>query len=243
MIVIPAIDLLGARVVRLRQGDYARATHYDADAVALAVCAASAGAQALHVVDLDAARSGTATNHDTVAAITRAVPIPVQVGGGIRRRADAVRLFDAGVARAVVGSTAVRDPDAVLDWIARDGVERYVVALDVRRDPDGAWRPATDGWTRAAVTTLDALLERYAANAPDLRVLCTDIDRDGMRSGPNLALYAALRDGQPTLRIVASGGVRDARDLASLAALGLYGAVTGRAALDSPESLPELLAC
>ena len=243
MIVIPAIDLLGGRVVRLRQGDYARTTRYAERPVEVARRAVAAGARALHVVDLDAARSGVEANHAAIAAIGRAAGVPVQAGGGVRRREDALRLFDAGVARAVVGSTAVRDPESVLDWIARDGVDRYVVALDARLGAEGAWRPATEGWTALGGATLDALVARYAAYAPGLRVLCTDIDRDGMATGPNLGLYAQLLSRAPALRFIASGGVRDARDVAALAALGLDAAITGRAALDAPERLPELLAC
>lgn len=243
MIVVPAIDLRGGRVVRLRQGDYAAETVYDGEPAAVARGYGADGAAWLHVVDLDAARDGRFANLDALAAIVQAAPMPVQAGGGVRSAADVVRLLGLGVARVVVGSVAVREPATVIDWIARFGADRICVALDVRADADAVFRPAVKGWTEGGSATLWELLVTYGDVAPGLAVLCTDISRDGMMSGPNLALYRRMRAAQPDLALLASGGIRDERDLAALRALGLHGAIVGRALLERPGTLREMLAC
>ncbi|MGH8091620.1 MAG: HisA/HisF-related TIM barrel protein, partial [Rudaea sp.] len=130
---MPAIDLRNGHVVRLRQGDYARESRYAVDATALADSHAQAGARWLHMVDLDGARSGEFANLRTIEAIARAGRLAVQAGGGVRDEAGVQRLFDAGVARVVVGSIALREPEVVEGWIARFGAERIVIALDARR--------------------------------------------------------------------------------------------------------------
>ena len=243
MNVVPAIDLRGGRVVRLRQGDYAAETRYDGDPAEIARAYSAAGAAWLHVVDLDAARTGAAHELDALRAIVAAADCPVQAGGGVRRAEDVDRLLGIGVARVVVGSVAVREPDTVHDWIARYGAARICVALDVRPGCDGDYRPAVSGWTETAATGLPELLTSYALRAPGLALLCTDIARDGMMQGPNFALYAELRAAAPSLALQASGGIRDADDLAALRALGLAGAIVGRALLERPETLPAMLAC
>ncbi len=243
MIVYPAIDLRGGCVVRLRQGDFDAETRYDGTPLALARRHVAAGARMLHVVDLDAARSGVATNRDAIAAIAAGAGVPVQAGGGVRQASDVEHYLAAGVARVVIGSVAVRDPARVVEWIERHGTERICLALDVRADADGIYRPAVAGWTETPAITLAALLAHYEARAPGVAVLCTDIARDGMLGGPNLALYAAIRASHPSLALIASGGLRDADDVRALRALGLAGAVAGRALLERPALLPEMLAC
>lgn len=243
MNVIPAIDLRGGRVVRLRQGDYADETIYPASPADTARAYAAAGASAIHVVDLDAARAGAFANLPAIEAIVRSVPMPVQAGGGVRADGDLDALFRIGVARVVVGSMAVRQPELVLGWIAQHGAARICIALDVREGPDAVFRPATAGWTEAGAATLSDLLATYCSAAPDLTVLCTDIARDGMLAGPNLALYARIRETYPLFALLASGGIRDAADLRALRAMGCSGAIVGRALLDSPAAMPALLAC
>ena len=243
MNVIPAIDLRGGHVVRLRQGDYAAETIYPASPAETALAYAAAGASALHVVDLDAARAGAFANLPAIEAIVQSVRMPVQAGGGVRSDADLEALFRIGVARCVVGSMAVRHPELVLEWIARHGAARICIALDVRGDSDGVFRPAAAGWTEASAATLFELLATYSDAAPGLTLLCTDIACDGMLSGPNLALYARIRAMYPQFALLASGGIRDAEDLRALRALGCSGAIVGRALLDSPAAMPALIAC
>ncbi|HBK46334.1 MAG TPA: 1-(5-phosphoribosyl)-5-((5-phosphoribosylamino)methylideneamino)imidazole-4-carboxamide isomerase, partial [Xanthomonadaceae bacterium] len=155
---------------------------------------------------------------------------------------DVARILNAGAARVVVGSLAVRDPDAVTAWLAEFGAARLTVALDTRQDGDGVWRLPVHGWTETADTTLDELAVRYAG-AGLQHLLCTDIARDGMLSGPNMALYAHLRGLAPQLQVQVSGGVRDVADVAAARAAGCAGIVLGKALLEGRMQLPEALAC
>jgi len=237
---LPAIDVRGGRVVRLAQGDYARETQYGDDPLALARDYAAQGAQWLHLVDLDAARAGGYT----LAALLRSAAdagLRVQTGGGVRSRDDVARILDAGAARVVVGSLAVRSPDQVIGWLGEFGPERITVALDARRDGEGIWRLPVHGWTETGADTLEALALRYRA-AGLVHLLSTDIDRDGMLSGPNLALYRHLGAIAPELQVQASGGVREATDVAAARDEGCAGIVLGRALLEGRFTLAQAFA-
>lgn len=237
---IPAIDVRDGRVVRLAQGDYARETRYPADPLQRALAYADAGARWLHLVDLDAARTGGYTLAPLLRAVADDGRLSVQTGGGVRGEADVQRLLEAGAARVVVGSLAVREPGRVAGWLQRYGAERIVLALDARQDAAGAWRLPVHGWTEAGEATLDALLAHYAA-AGARHVLCTDIARDGMLAGPNLALYRTLAARWPGLALQASGGVRDAADVAAAGAAGCAAAILGRALLEGRLTLADVL--
>lgn len=237
--VIPAIDLRGRRVVRLRQGDYARETMFDVDPVELAWRYADAGAQWLHVVDLDGALAGALDNLSTIEAIAR-TGTAVQAGGGVRSEADLQRLFDAGALRVVVGSLAVREPGRVEEWLSRHGAERIVIALDTRWR-EGAWRLPVHGWTEQSKADLDTLASHYV-RAGARWLLCTDIDRDGMDNGPNLDLYEHLAQMAPELSALASGGVRDMGDVHALRAHA-GGVILGRSLLEGRMTIGEALSC
>ena len=237
---IPAIDVRDGRVVRLAQGDYARETRYPADPLALALAYADAGASVLHLVDLDAARAGGYTLAPLLQALAADGRLAVQTGGGVRDEADVQRILDAGAARVVIGSLAVREPARVAGWLRRFGIERIVLALDARRADDGSWRLPVHGWTETGDGTLEALLAYYA-DAGARHVLCTDIDRDGMLSGPNLDLYRHLRALAPGVAVQASGGVRDVDDVRNARLAGCSGAVLGRALLEGRLSLADAL--
>ena len=238
--VYPAIDVRDGRVVRLAQGDYARETRYAADPFALAMAYADAGAQALHLVDLDAARSGGYTLDTLLRAIAEDGRLSVQTGGGVRGEDDVQRILDAGAARVVVGSLAVREPARVAGWLDRFGAERIVVALDARREDDGVWRLPVHGWTQGSGVELDALLAHYAA-AGAKHLLCTDIARDGMLGGPNFALYGRIVERWPAFLLQASGGVREAADAGAARAVGCAGIVLGRALLEGRFALADVL--
>jgi phosphoribosylformimino-5-aminoimidazole carboxamide ribotide isomerase len=242
VVVYPAIDVRDGRVVRLRQGDYARETRYAADPLQLAQQYSDAGASWLHLVDLDAARAGGYTLIGLLTRIVQATGLQVQTGGGVRVESDVERLLFAGAARVVVGSVAVRSPDDVARWIARFGAERITVALDTRQDADGKWRLPVHGWTENSDRTLDDVLTQYFASG--LRhVLCTDIACDGMLSGPNLELYRHLRRAAPWLQLQASGGVRDLADVRAAAITGCAGVVLGKSLLEGHIELAEALSC
>jgi phosphoribosylformimino-5-aminoimidazole carboxamide ribotide isomerase len=241
MEIIPAIDLRAGRVVRLKQGDYAQETRYAFDPFALAAEYADAGAEWLHLVDLDGAKSGAFENLRVIEKIAAAGRLAVQAGGGVRNGDDVLRLIDAGVARVVVGSVAVREPDKVEKWISRHGEDRLCIALDTRNE-QGIWRLPSAGWTESEAATLDELAPRYAA-AGAKHLLCTDISRDGMLSGPNLDLYAHVQRIAPQLSLIASGGVRDIADVRALHAQNVGGVVLGRSLLEGRLTLAEAFAC
>ncbi len=237
----PAIDVRAGSVVRLKQGDYAQQTIYSATPLERAQGYAAEGAQWLHLVDLDAARDGGYTLAPLLADIRRSTALKVQTGGGIRGREDVARVLDAGAARVVVGSLAVREPERVAGWLREFGPERITVALDTRFI-DGAWRLPLHGWTEVSGRTLDELA-RFYADAGLAHLLCTDIGRDGMLAGPNLALYARLADAVPGVAVQASGGIRDAADVAAARAAGCGGAILGKALLEGHFALEEVLSC
>lgn len=241
LVLYPAIDVRGGRAVRLRQGDYAQETRYEASPLALAQGYAQAGARWLHLVDLDAARDGGYALRALLGDI-RDIGLAVQTGGGVRSEADVEALLAAGATRVVVGSLAIREPARVAGWLVRFGAERIVVALDTRRDTDGRWCLPSHGWTQQAEGTLEPLADFYRAEG--LRhLLCTDIARDGMLAGPNEALYRVLCARLPGVQVQASGGVRDRADLEGVEDAGCAGAVLGRALLEGGLPLREALAC
>lgn len=233
----PAIDLRGGRCVRLYQGDYGQETVYGDDPVAQAQAFEAAGAPWIHVVDLDAARSGVPVNRKVVAAITAGVSVPVQTGGGIRDDAAAEALFDAGVARVVVGTAALEDPAFVRRLAARHPV---TVGLDARgRDI------AVRGWLEGSGADLLDLARAFE-DAGVAALVVTEISRDGTLGGPDLVGLAEVL-AATSIPVIASGGVGTLDDLRSLAALesahrALSGAIVGRAIYEGQFTVPDAVA-
>lgn len=240
-ILYPAIDVRDGRVVRLRQGDYARETRYEAAPLELARRYEAQGAQWLHLVDLDAARAGGYTLRPLLDAIKRGTSLRVQTGGGIRSEADLQALLDAGADRVVVGSLAVEQPEIVRAWLQAYGGGRITIAMDARCDDEGSWRLPSRGWTADSGVALDSLLATYAGSGLQ-HLLCTDIARDGMLAGPNTALYAAILRALPKARLQASGGVRDVADVLAARDAGCDGVVLGKALLEGRFALDAALA-
>ncbi|WP_269791625.1 1-(5-phosphoribosyl)-5-[(5-phosphoribosylamino)methylideneamino]imidazole-4-carboxamide isomerase [Stenotrophomonas sp. Iso1] len=241
-IVYPALDIREGRVVRLLQGDYAKQTTYGDDPLPRAQAFAAIGANWMHLVDLDAAKAGGYTLAPLLAQIASNTALKVQTGGGVRGRDDVARILDAGASRVVIGSLAVREPDNVQVWLQEFGAEHLTIALDTRQGDDGVWRLPVHGWTETADITLDELSQRYA-QAGMKHLLCTDISRDGMLSGPNIDLYAHLSRMLPGVAVQASGGVRDVADIRASKAAGCGGAVLGKALLEGHLKLDEALTC
>lgn len=236
MLLIPSIDLRGGRCVRLLQGDFDRETVYDLDPRELADRYQSAGARWLHLVDLDGARDGTLANRRLIlelaarTASAETSTLHIQVGGGIRSLQAVEALLTGGVARVVVGSAAIENPDEVGRWLQRFGAERVCLAFDVRLR-DGLPRVQTRGWTQSSSTTLWQAVSRFQSFG--LRhVLCTDVDRDGAMQGPAIELYRQCLERHPDIAWQASGGVRGAADLDELHALGMAAAISGKALLE-----------
>src|SRR6187549_2701930 len=242
MELIPAIDLRNGRCVRLLQGDFEQETRYSVDPVELAQQYRELGARTLHIVDLDGAKQGVPVNLPVIRLMRAAAGIDVQLGGGIRARTSLEEALEVA-ARAVIGSLAVGDPELVAAWLTEFGPDRLTLALDVRVGADGTPMIATHGWTRASTLSLGAAIERFAA-AGLKHVLCTDIERDGALSGPNVTLYRDCVQRWPGIEFQASGGVRDASDLKALAAAGVTATVSGKALLEGrlkPEEIRPFL--
>ncbi|HET6629158.1 MAG TPA: HisA/HisF-related TIM barrel protein [Woeseiaceae bacterium] len=239
MLLMPAIDLRGGRCVRLRRGDFDAETRYEVAPQELLERYRALGASWLHLVDLDGARAGTQPNRATILALAGQTGVKLQVGGGIRDATAVEAMLDAGVARVVIGSAAVRQPAEVRRWLRRFGAEAIVLAFDVRLARDGIPRCAIHGWRDDTGLPLWRAVGSYRAEG--LRhVLCTDIARDGALSGPNLHLYKECARRYPQVRWQASGGVRDVADLRDLAAAGAAAAVSGRALLEKRLEAAEL---
>jgi phosphoribosylformimino-5-aminoimidazole carboxamide ribotide isomerase len=223
VLIIPAIDLLGGRAVRLEQGDFARVTDFGPDPVALASGFAAAGATWLHVVDLDGARQGHWCHLDVIAQIVAAAGVPVQAGGGARDLGQVEAALERGVARVIVGTAATESPSVAATWFARFG-PRLVFSLDTR-----SRRVMTDGWRHELAEDPAALAERLR-DAGARRFIHTDTTRDGTLRGPDLAGFSALIPlGVPVL---VAGGVATYADLEAIRDAGAEGAIVGRALLE-----------
>ena len=232
----PAIDLLNGQAVRLYQGDYARETVYNNDPIAQAKVFAEAGARWIHVVDLDAARTGSPMNRDVIAAICEAVEVPIQTGGGVRSEAAADALFDAGVTRVVLGTAALEDPELVRTLASRHPV---AVGLDAR-----GREVAVRGWEQGSGKDLLDVARGFA-DAGVEALIVTEIGRDGTLEGPDLDGLGEVLDATE-LPVIASGGVGSVADLVALEALRsagrrLSGAIVGRALYEGAFTLQEAL--
>jgi phosphoribosylformimino-5-aminoimidazole carboxamide ribotide isomerase len=232
MIIYPAMDLIGGRVVRLKQGRFDEVTHYSATPADALRHFAEAGAEWAHVVDLDGAQSGRPIQHDLIADLAGSASLRLQVAGGFRERQHLARMFDAGVARIVVGSLAVKDPETVRGWISEFGAESIALSLDVRV-VDGTPFVASDAWIQDSGQSLWDVASQYAGAR---HFLVTDIGRDGMLEGTNVALYEEIARRLPGAAIQASGGVSSMADLARLPT---DGAIIGRALWEGQISLQE----
>jgi phosphoribosylformimino-5-aminoimidazole carboxamide ribotide isomerase len=240
VILYPAIDIRGGQAVRLLQGDYERETAYDADPADAAKRWAAEGAEFLHVVDLDGAKAGAPENLRAIERIAAAVGCPIQVGGGLRNSQSVREALDAGAARAVIGTAALRDPE-FLAAMLQAHADRIVVSVDAR-----AGKVALEGWTEATgrdvADTVSELSERGVA-----RFLCTEIDVDGTMDGPATGELARIAAAAPQTQLIASGGVGNLSDLTTLADLAqahqnLEGAIVGRALYEQKFTVSEAIA-
>ena len=234
MIIYPAMDLMGGKVVRLKQGRFDEVTAYSSEPLDALREFAAAGAQWAHVVDLDGARAGQPVQHELVAALAQSAPLRLQTAGGYRTRDHLARMFDAGVARVAIGSLAVKQPEMVRAWMDEFGSERIALSLDVRLT-EGLPMVAVAGWTEDTGRSLWDIAALY----PDARhFLITDIRRDGMLLGPNMELYDEIARRLPDASVQASGGVSLIADLKRLPT---DGAIIGKALWEGRIDLQEAL--
>ena len=241
--IIPAIDLIGGKVVRLFQGDYARKTEYTASAQDRFDLYVSEGAKYLHLVDLDGAKDPTKRQLDTISSLIKNTPVPVEIGGGIRSRQDAEALLNIGADRVVIGSCAVKNPAEVKEWFRDFGAGHIVLALDINIDPESKKRfIAVKGWQENSGVTIEELINDYREVGLSY-VLCTDISRDGTLKGTNVELYQDLAREFPDISFIASGGIGSLDDVKNTRDSGAYGVVLGRALLEGKFTVKEALEC
>jgi phosphoribosylformimino-5-aminoimidazole carboxamide ribotide isomerase len=230
----PAIDIRGGKCVRLAQGDYGRETVFGDDPAAMARGWVEGGAQQLHLVDLDGARDAALANRTAVADVIAAVDVPCELGGGVRDEATIRSLLDLGLARLVIGTRALKEPD----WfgrMCRQFPQKLVLGIDARNG-----LVATDGWLETSETSAIELARRLA-DEPLAAIVYTDIAKDGMLAGPNVPGMEAMRQAVDC-PVVASGGVTTVDDVRRLAAAGMAGCIIGRALYEGTLSLDEALA-
>ena len=231
---IPAIDLIDGRCVRLSQGDYDTKKEYG-DPVEMALRMEDMGVRRLHLVDLDGAKSRHVVNDRVLRDICRRTSLTVDFGGGIKTEDDLEKVFDAGAAMATAGSIAVTDPESVGLWIEKYGAERIVLGADVR---DG--KISINGWKEDSALELMPFLEGYRKQGLQ-HVLCTDISKDGMLQGPNTALYKSIMAQWPDCRLIASGGVSSREDIRALDEAGIPAVVFGKAIYEGRIDLASLI--
>lgn len=241
MNIIPAIDLRNGKCVRLLKGDFDQETEYSSNPVEIGRQFSALDVADLHIVDLDGALTGTQRNRHIVSELVSESGLQVQVGGGIRSRDDVQDWLGKGVARCVVGSLAVREPDLVMSWLDEFGAEAIVIALDVRIEAAGRPVLTTQGWTEETDTSLWECLDDFE-KAGAKHILCTDVLRDGTLTGPNFDLYVDILNRYPALQLQASGGVRNIDDLELLRELGVPAAISGKALLDGRITAEEIRA-
>ncbi|MFM7222780.1 MAG: 1-(5-phosphoribosyl)-5-[(5-phosphoribosylamino)methylideneamino]imidazole-4-carboxamide isomerase [Bacteroidota bacterium] len=234
MDLIPAIDIIEGKCVRLSQGDFARQSTYGPAPLDMAKQFEDAGIQRLHVVDLDGARLGKVTNWSSLEAITRSTQLSVDFGGGVKHRDDVQRIIQAGASYVVVGSMAVNNPSIFLEWKEEFGTNRFFIGADVH-----AGILKTSGWKEGSDLSIEQFLSGYTQKGFDY-FFCTDIERDGVFTGPSLQLYKQLLEQFPSIRLVASGGVSSLQDLYDLQQIGCAGAIIGKAIYENRISLKEL---
>ena len=221
--IIPSIDLMQGKCVRLKQGEFDRQTEYPHDPVDLARLYMQKGFRRLHVVDLEGAKNKKLMHLDTLAHLRQATSLVIDYGGGIRTKQDVEQVLDAGADFVTVGSLAIREPDQFRQWMSEAGPEKFILAADVR---DG--KVAVDAWTSGSDLEIEDLITQFRSDG--LReVLCTDISRDGMLEGVNTELYKRLKEAFPQIGIIASGGVTTLHDLRELDQYGIDAAVIGKA--------------
>ena len=223
MRIIPAIDIIDGKCVRLTQGDYAQKKVYNEDPLDVAKSFEAAGLRYLHLVDLDGAKAGKVINWRVIETITSQTGLAVDFGGGIKTDHEIARLFDTGVKQVNLGSIAVKSPEIVSGWIERYGAEKIVLSADVKGE-----KIAIGGWTENSTIDIHDLIRDYIKKGI-IYITCTDISTDGMLQGPNVALYAKLLKAFPSIKLIASGGVSGIEDLNELKKLKVDGVIVGKA--------------
>lgn len=236
MRIIPAIDIIEGKCVRLSKGDYETKKIYSENPLEMAKQFEDHGIEYLHLVDLDGAKSGHIINHQVLEELASKTNLKIDFGGGVKSDEDLVMAFECGAAQVTAGSVAVRDPERVTTWLENFGAQRIILGADVNQG-----KIALQGWTETSNLELKPFLQSYIEKGVQ-SVICTDISKDGMLEGPAISLYQHLLSSFPSISLIASGGVTSIKDLEDLARAGCEGAIVGKAIYEGRISLRELSA-
>lgn len=234
MEIIPAIDIIDGKCVRLTQGDYSQKTIYNEDPVEVAKQFEYAGITRLHLVDLDGAKAGKVINQRVLENISEKTKLKIDFGGGIKTEEDIVKIFNAGAHIATIGSMAVKQPEVFFSWVKKYGAEKILLGADVRGE-----LIAVGGWTESTQLNVFDFLEDNRKQGVK-NVFCTDVSKDGMLEGPSIALYKQIIQRFPEIELIASGGVSDIDDVHQLAEIGCSGVIIGKAIYEGKVSLEQL---
>lgn len=236
MEIIPAIDIIDGKCVRLTQGDYAQKTVYNEDPLEVAKMFEAAGLNRLHLVDLDGAKAGTVRNWKVLEKIAGHTELVIDFGGGIKQEMDVRIVLDAGAALATIGSLAVKNEALFVSWLSAFGADKFLLGADVKDE-----KIAVAGWLETTDVNVFDFIEKYVAQGVQ-QVFCTDVSKDGLLQGPSTALYTAIVGRFTGLHFIASGGVSQLSDLEDLRKAGCKGAIVGKAIYENRISLAELTA-
>jgi phosphoribosylformimino-5-aminoimidazole carboxamide ribotide isomerase len=234
MIIIPAIDIIDGKCVRLTQGDYAQKKVYNENPLEVAKEFEGAGLKRLHLVDLDGAKVGAVKNWKVLEAISSNTNLIVDFGGGIKTKTDVEKVFQSGAALATIGSMAVKNENEFSEWISIYGADKFFLGADVKEE-----NIAIHGWLETTALNVFDFIHNYTAKGIK-QIFCTDVSKDGLLQGASTTLYKRIIKKFPAIQLIASGGVSSVADLEELQAIGCNGAIVGKAIYENKISMKDL---
>ncbi len=234
MQIIPAIDIIEGKCVRLTQGDYAQKKIYNEHPLEVAKQFEDAGLKRLHLVDLDGAKTGTVKNWKVLEIIASKTSLIIDFGGGIKKEEDVKIVFNSGAALATIGSMAVRDEEEFVKWLLLFGADKFLLGADVKDE-----KITVSGWLETTDIWIYDFIQKYVEHGIQ-QIFCTDVNKDGKLEGPSIELYKNIINKFPGLHFIASGGVSSVKDLEALKEIGCKGAIVGKAIYENKLSLDEL---
>jgi phosphoribosylformimino-5-aminoimidazole carboxamide ribotide isomerase len=234
MEIIPAIDIIDGKCVRLTQGDYSKKTVYNGDPSEVAIAFEDIGINRLHLVDLDGAKQGKIINYKTLEKIAAKTKLKIDFGGGIKTSEDVESVFNSGASIVTVGSIAVKNPQMFFSWLERYGADKILLGADVKNE-----KLAINGWLETTDIFITDFIKANMTNGVTT-FFCTDISKDGLLQGPSIDLYKKLLKEFPKMKLIASGGVSNIQDVEELKALGCSGAIVGKAFYEGSITLNDL---
>src|SRR5882724_8948568 len=236
MIIIPAIDIIDGKCVRLTKGDYAQKKIYNENPVEVAKEFEAAGIQRLHIVDLDGAKAGKIINLNVLENIANATSLAIDFGGGVKNMTDVGNIFNAGAAMVTIGSLAVKHPELLEEWLMEFSPEHFLIGADVLDE-----KIKISGWLEDSGINIFNFIGRMISLGAT-NIFCTDISKDGVMQGPSIELYKRVIAEHPEINLIASGGVSNIEDVKQLKAIGCSGAIIGKAIYEGKVSLKDLVA-